>query len=463
MAFKKYTDFIEIIDIADKGKSVGKNKDGKIVFTTGCVPGDKVEVLILRKKKGVLEGIVKKIEEYSKFRTQAECLHFGICGGCKWQDLQYEKQLEFKDLQVKAALERIAKVNPENFMPILACEKIYYYRNKLEFSFSSKRWLTEEEIVSGEKLEQQEALGFHAPGNFEKIIPIENCLLQTSPSNEIRNFIRDFTVENDFKYWDAKDHIGLMRNIIIRTSSIGETMVTISFAEDEGIHKLLDALLKKFSNITSLNYVINSKFNDSIFDLDIHNYFGAKFIKERLGDVEFFISPKSFFQTNTEQSKKLYDIAIDFAQLKADDIVLDLYTGIGSIALYISGKVKKVTGIEIIPEAIEDAKMNAKLNNIENVNFIAGDVKKILTNDKFEMPDIIFVDPPRAGLDKDVVEQILTINPEKVVYISCNPATQARDIALMKDKYSALKSQAVDMFPHTHHVENVVLLKRIEV
>lgn len=461
MAFKKYTDFIDIIDIADKGKSVGKTKDGKIVFTTGCVPGDRVEVFILRKKKGVLEGIVKNIEEFSIFRTQAECKHFGICGGCKWQDLQYEKQLEYKDLQVKAALERIAKVNPEIFIPILACENKYYYRNKLEFSFSSKRWLTEEEIQSGEKLDQYEALGFHAPGNFEKIIPIENCLLQKAPSNEIRNFIRDFTVENGYKYWDAKSHNGLMRNIIIRTSSIGETMVTVSFAEDKGVHELLDAILIKFPDITSLNYVINPKFNDSIFDLDIQNYFGAKFIKERLGEVEFFISPKSFFQTNTEQSKKLYDLAVDFAQLKGDETVLDLYTGIGSIALYISKKVKKVTGIEIIPEAIEDAKMNAKLNNIENVDFIAGDVKKILTNDKFEKPDIIFVDPPRAGLDKDVVEQILLMNPEKVVYISCNPATQARDIALMKDNYDTIISQAVDMFPHTHHVENVVLLKRI--
>jgi 23S rRNA (uracil1939-C5)-methyltransferase len=460
MAFKKYTDFIEIIDIADKGKSVGKTKDGKIVFATACVPGDKVEVLILRKKKGVLEGIVKKIEEYSKFRTQAECQHFGICGGCKWQDLKYEKQLEYKDLQVKAALQRIAKVNPENFIPILASEKQYYYRNKLEFSFSSKRWLTEEEIQSGEKLDQYEALGFHAPGNFEKIIPIENCLLQKTPSNEIRNFIRDFTVKNEYKYWNAKDHNGLMRNIIIRTSIIGETMVTISFAEQNGVNKLLDALLIKFPNITSLNYVINPKFNDSIFDLDIQNYFGAKFIKEKLGEIEFLISPKSFFQTNTEQSKKLYDVAVDFAQLKGDEIVLDLYTGIGSIALYIARKIKKVTGIEIIPEAIEDAKINAKLNNIENVNFIAGDVKKILTNENFEKPDIIFVDPPRAGLDKDVVQQILNMDPEKVVYISCNPATQARDIALMKDKYHTMKSQAVDMFPHTHHVENIVLLKR---
>ena len=460
MAFKKYTDFIDIIDIADKGKSVGKTKDGKIVFTTGCVPGDRVEVLILRKKKGVLEGIIKNIEEFSKFRTQAECQHFGICGGCKWQDLQYEKQLEYKDLQVKAALQRIAKVKPENFIPILACENKYYYRNKLEFSFSSKRWLNQKEIQSGEKLDKYEALGFHAPGNYEKIIPIEKCLLQKAPSNEIRNFIRDFTIKNDYTYWDAKDHNGLMRNIIIRTSSIGETMVTISFAEDKGIHELMDALLIQFPNITSLNYVINPKFNDSIFDLDIKNYFGDKCIKERLGEIEFFISPKSFFQTNTEQSKKLYDLAVDFAKLKGDEIVLDLYTGIGSIALYIAGRVKKVTGIEIIPEAIEDAKMNAKLNNIENVDFLAGDVKKILANDKFEKPDIIFVDPPRAGLDKEVVEQILLMNPEKVVYISCNPATQARDIALMKDNYYTMISQAVDMFPHTHHVENIVLLKR---
>ena len=460
MAFKKYTDIIEIIDIADKGRSVGKSKDGKVVFVTGCIPGDKAEVLILRKRKGVHEGIVKEITEYSPFRVKPECEHFGICGGCKWQDLTYDKQLEYKDMQVKAALERIAKVNPECFLPILACEKIFFYRNKLEFSFSNKKWLTESEIRSENKIEQQNVLGFHAPGNFEKIISIENCLLQESPSNEIRNFIREFTLQNDYSYWDARNHTGLMRNIIIRTSNTGETMVTVSFAEKEGITELLEALKRKFPQITSLNYVINPKYNDSIFDLEVINYHGEKFIREKMGDLVFMISPKSFFQTNSDQSGRLYDIAIDFAELQGDESVLDLYTGIGSIALYIAGKVKKVTGIELISEAIEDAKLNASINKITNADFIAGDVKHILKND-LEKPDIIFVDPPRAGLDKEVTEKILEINPEKIVYISCNPATQARDIAILKEKYNVIKSQAVDMFPHTHHVENVIMLSKI--
>jgi 23S rRNA (uracil1939-C5)-methyltransferase len=461
MRFKKVIDIIEVVDIADKGQAVAKTKDGKVIFINGLIPGDVAEVTIYKKKKGSFLASVNKIMKYSPYRTKAECSHFVICGGCKWQDFSYEKQLEFKDLQVRAALERIAKVEPENFLPIAECEKKYYYRNKLEFSFSNKRWLTIDEIRSGAIIDQQNVLGFHAPGNFEKIIAIDHCFLQDQPSNEIRNFIRDFTSENNYKYWDAKEHTGLMRNIIIRTSSLNETMVTISFAENDGIIQLLDALLLKFPGISSLNYVINSKFNDSIYDLEIINYHGEKYIKEKLGDVEFLISPKSFFQTNTQQSKRLYDIALDFAQLKKNENVLDLYTGIGSIALYIAKQVKKVTGIEIIPDAIEDARLNAKINNIKNVEFIAGDVKQILSGD-FQQPDVIFVDPPRAGLDKTVIEQILFLDPEKIIYISCNPATQARDIALMKEKYKVVKSQAVDMFPHTHHVENVVLLIRID-
>ncbi|MEZ4907370.1 MAG: 23S rRNA (uracil(1939)-C(5))-methyltransferase RlmD [Saprospiraceae bacterium] len=459
MAFKKYIENFDIVDIADRGKAVGKSKDGKVVFLTGVVPGDKAEVLIYKKRKGNLEGKVVRILEESPFRVKPVCSHFEYCGGCKWQNLNYEKQLEYKDNQVKASLQRIAKVETEKFLPILGSEEEYYYRNKLEFSFSNKRWLTDEEVKSEIDINQENVLGFHASGNFEKIIPIEHCYLQADPSNQIRNFIRDFTLDKNYSYWDAKNHLGLMRNIIVRTSSLGQVMVTISFSENENIFELLDALKNNFPNITSLNYVINSKFNDSIFDLDIINYHGEKYIKEKLGDTEFIISPKSFFQTNTHQSQRLYDIAIGFADFKGDETVLDLYTGIGSIALYMAGMVKKVIGVEVIPEAIDDAKINALQNNIQNAEFIVGDVKDILLNNIVK-PDIIFVDPPRAGLDKKVVEEILKLNPQKIIYISCNPATQARDIFLMKDDYTVKNSQAVDMFPHTHHIENVVELVR---
>jgi 23S rRNA (uracil1939-C5)-methyltransferase len=461
MRFKRITDIIEVIDIADKGQAIGKTENGKVVFVNGLVPGDIAEVSIFKKKKGSFLASVNKLTKSSPFRSDPVCLHFGNCGGCKWQNLTYQKQLEFKEKNVKDALLRIAKTEIEEILPIQGAELTEFYRNKLEFSFSNKRWLTKEEIENDNFVVQGNALGFHAPGNFEKIIQLEKCYLQKSPSNEIRDFVRELTREHNFTYYDVKNHSGLMRNMIIRTSNSGEVMVTISFSEfhKEKIDLLLGALSEKFPEITSLNYVVNSKFNDSIWDLDVINYSGRKYITEKLGKVDFIISPKSFFQTNTYQSQKLYDIAVDFAGFKGDEHVLDLYTGIGSIALYIANKVNSVVGIEVVSEAIEDAWANAKLNNISNVEFIAGDVKKVL-NEEFQKPDIIIVDPPRAGLDREVTETIMRLSPEKIVYISCNPSTQARDIEILKEEYRVKKSKAVDMFPHTHHIENVVLLKK---
>jgi len=459
MRKKKIVESVKIIDIADRGKSLGKTEDGKVIFVNGPVPGDVVDILLLRKRKGVFNGVVKNYKSYSEDRIKPKCSHFENCGGCKWQHLSYEKQIEYKDQQVKEAFRRIAKVDIDEVFPIVGGDKTEYYRNKLEFSFSNKRWLTDEEIRSDENFGETSVLGFHAPGSFDKIVAVEHCYLQDSPSNEIRNFVRDFTIENEYIYWDARKHTGLMRNMVIRTSSLGQTMIIISFSNNnqEKIIPLLDALINKFPNITSLNYVINTKVNDTMWDLDVINYHGEKDIREKIGDIEFIISPKSFFQTNTFQSKVLYDIAVDFADMQGGENILDLYTGIGSIALYIAKNAKKVLGIELVKEAIADAKLNAELNNITNTEFLVGDVKDIL-NDKFDKPDIIFVDPPRAGMHKDVIDTLIKLSPEKIVYISCNPSTQARDIALMDEKYKTVKSQAVDMFPHTHHIENVVLL-----
>jgi 23S rRNA (uracil1939-C5)-methyltransferase len=459
MRFKKITETIEVTDIADKGQALGKTEDGRVVFVNGLVPGDIAEVTIFKKRKGSFLASVNKLINKSPYRTEPVCSHFGNCGGCKWQNLIYQKQLEFKNSGVKAAFHRIAKTEIVEILPIEGAGLTEFYRNKLEFSFSNKRWLTKEEIGDESVIESENALGFHAPGNFEKIIQVEKCFLQKSPSNEIRDFVREFTKNHSYTYYDVKNHIGLMRNIIIRTSNSDEVMVTISFSEfdEEKIIFLLNSLKNRFPEITSLNYVVNSKFNDSIWDLEVINFSGNMFISEKLGRVDFKISPKSFFQTNTHQSLKLYDIAVDFAEFKGHEHVLDLYTGIGSIALYIADKVRSVVGIEVVREAIEDAKDNARLNNISNVEFLAGDVKKVL-NEEFKKPDIIIVDPPRAGLDRDVTDTIMSLSPEKIIYISCNPSTQARDIEIMKEKYIIRKSQAVDMFPHTHHVENVVLM-----
>ncbi len=447
---------VHFTGIADKGMAVGRTEDGRVVFCKGPVPGDKAEILLTKKQKGVLQGVVKQYREYSPERIPAFCGHFELCGGCKWQHLSYESQLREKEKQVKDAFTRIAKMEPLQFLPVKGCSVTTGYRNKLEFSFSSRKWLTEADMASGTAATEQDALGFHAPGSFDKIVQIDHCHLQPEPSNEIRNFVRKYTKENGYSYWDAKAHSGLMRNMVIRTASTGETMVVIVFSrnEQERIRSLLEAVQQNFPGLTSLHYVINTKFNDSLSDQEFILFAGKAEITEKLGDLKFLISPKSFFQTNTLQTRVLYDIAIDFAGLKGGESVFDLYTGLGSIALYIAGKAGHVTGIELIEEAILDAQKNAELNEIDNVHFIAGDVKdEIRLLDS--RPDLVFVDPPRSGLHPEVIDSIMELMPEKIIYISCNPATQARDASLFSAKYYLEKVQPVDMFPHTHHIECV--------
>jgi len=458
MARKSKTELalVQFTGIADKGLAVGRTDDGRVVFCKGPVPGDQAEILLIKKQKGVFQGHVKHYFELSPDRITPFCTHFESCGGCKWQHLSYARQLTEKEIQVHDAFRRIARIEPKAFLPVKACALTTEYRNKLEFSFSSKRWWTTKELEAMQTPDVQDALGFHAPGSFDKIVQIDHCHLQAEPSNSIRNFVRKYTRDKDFTYWDAKTHTGLMRNMVVRTTTTGETMVVIVFFQNntDQINPLMSAVKSAFPEITSLFYVINSKHNDSLSDQEFILYDGKPEITEKLGSLNFLISPKSFFQTNTLQTKVLYDIAVDFAELEGHESVFDLYTGLGSIALYISAKAKYVTGIELIEEAIEDARKNARINNIENVEFIAGDVKDELQK-LSSKPDVIFVDPPRSGLHPEVVESILNLAPKKIIYISCNPSTQARDAALFSTKYYLDKVQPVDMFPHTHHIECV--------
>ncbi len=456
---------ILITGIADRGQSVGRTADGQVIFVEeGAVPGDVVDVFVKRKKKSMLQTAILSFKSYSSDRIEAPCLHFGICGGCKWQNLNYQAQLHQKYQNVKDAMQRLAKLNPDIVLPILGSEKQFQYRNKLEYSFSTKRWLTKEEVASDEKILEEGALGFHKAGFFDKIVDIESCLLQDDLSNQIRNYIRNFAKEHDYTYYDIKSHKNLMRNLIVRNTRLGQWMLIVVFAyeDKEKIHKLMDAIKQQFKQITSLNYVINDKYNDTIYDREIITWHGDPFIVEQLKDVKYKIGPKSFFQTNSTQAEVLFDIAVEYADLKPMDNVYDLYTGLGSIALYIADKVKHVVGIEEIPEAIEDAKINMEFNQIENATFYAGDVKDLLNVDFIEKhgkPDVVITDPPRQGMHEAVIQTLLALEAPKIVYISCNPATQARDLALLNEKYDITKVQPVDMFPHTHHIECVALLK----
>ena len=406
---------------------------------------------------------MEKIREYSKDRVDPICQHFGICGGCKWQHYQYESQLKQKHKAVENALLRIGKIEVEDFQPILAAPATSFYRNKLEFSFSNKRWLTAEEL-NADISNLEDVLGFHKSGAFDKIVNIENCWLQPNPSNDIRNFVRTLAHKLELSFYDARAHEGFMRNMVIRVSSLGEVMLIFSFGANkkEVIQQFFTELLAAFPKITSLYYCINTKVNDFLLDLDMKLYHGEPFIKEQLGHVLFKIGPKSFFQTNTHQAKRLYDTVVEFADLKGHENVYDLYTGIGSIALYVAKFCKQVVGIEEVAPAIEDAKANASMNQVNNAQFYAGDVKTILT-DKFATehgkPDLLITDPPRAGMHANVVEMLLKLSAPKLIYVSCNPATQARDLAILKQKYKVEKVRPVDMFPHTHHIENVALLR----
>ncbi|MFC4874762.1 23S rRNA (uracil(1939)-C(5))-methyltransferase RlmD [Negadavirga shengliensis] len=454
---------IPIERIAAEGKCVG-HYEGKVVFVSHVAPGDVVDVRVTKGKSSFLEGEAIHIHKYSENRTEPFCEHYGTCGGCKWQHISYELQLEYKRQQVIDQFERIAKVPLPEVSPIIGAKETRYYRNKLDFTFSNNRWLTREQIDSGENLERN-ALGFHIPKRFDKIVDIVHCHLQGNISNEVRNRLRDFALKENISFYDMIRQEGVLRNLIIRTSSNEEIMVIVQFGEENhaAIKKVMDFLKENFPGITSLLYVINLKKNETFHDLEILNYHGRDYIEEKMEGLRFRIGPKSFYQTNSEQAHRLYQVAREFAGLTGDEVVFDLYTGTGTIANFVAQKAKQVIGIEYVDAAIEDARLNSQINGIENTLFYAGDMKDIL-NEEFttnhEKPDVIITDPPRAGMHEDVVKMMLRLEAEKIVYVSCNPATQARDIALLSEKYSVNRVQPVDMFPQTYHVENVVLLTK---
>lgn len=439
-----------------------------VIFVPYVVPGDVVDLQVKRKKNHYAEAVAVKFHEKSPLRTEPFCSHFGVCGGCKWQCLSYEEQLKYKQKQVFDNLTRIGKVELPEFRPILGSEKTRFYRNKLEFTFSNKRWLTEEEVKQDVKYDQMNAVGFHIPGAFDKVLAIDKCWLQDDISNQIRNAVRDYAYAHNFPFFDLRTQEGLLRNIMIRTSSTGELMVVLQckVTDDEGRRKMeeiLQFMADSFPQITSLMYVINNKCNDTIGDLDVEVFKGNDHIFEEMEGLRFKVGPKSFYQTNSEQAYNLYKVAREFAGLTGNELVYDLYTGTGTIANFVARQARKVVGIEYVPEAIEDAKVNSALNGIDNTLFYAGDMKDILTNDfiaEHGRPDVIITDPPRAGMHNDVIDVILAAEPKRIVYVSCNPGTQARDLQLLDGKYKVTAVQPVDMFPHTHHVENVVQLER---
>ena len=453
---------MRITDIGSEGNAVAR-VENLVVFVPMLIPGDVVDIKVIKKRKKYLEGRAIKFHEYSSDRIEPRCKHFGICGGCKWQHLPYELQLKFKEKQVRDNLTRIGKLELPVIELVIGSEDIYLYRNKLEYTFSDKRWRTKEEIDSEKEFEREDALGFHIPGLFDKVLNIEECHLQPEPSNSIRNSLREYALRNNLEFFDLREQKGFLRNIVIRNSIDGNVMVImVFFHEDiEKRERLLDFLASGFPQITSLMYIINSKKNDSLVDQEPILYKGIDYLIEDMDGLKYRIGPKSFYQTNTKQALNLYRTAIKFAGLSGREIVYDLYTGTGTIANYVANNALKVIGIEYVAEAVLDARINSELNNINNTYFVAGDMKEVLTEDFFSIngkPDVIITDPPRAGMHEDVVRAMAHASPEKIVYISCNPATQARDISLISDYYEVAKVQPVDMFPHTHHVENVILL-----
>lgn len=447
-----------------KGVAVGKNVEGKTVFVSGAVPGDVVNAQVIKSKKNYIEAEAVEFLEYSPYRVEPRCQHFGVCGGCKWQNLSYQKQLEFKEEEVMNNLTRIGKIEGFKKINILPSEEQYFYRNKLEFSFSNSRWLTFNEIKSGEEIEDRNALGFHIPKQWSKVLDIKECYLQKEPSNQIRLFVKELAQKYKMEFYDLKQQLGFLRTLMIRSNSKNELLVFVQFfKENKGKREiLLSSIQEKFPEVKTILYAINPKGNDSIYDLSIETFSGEGYLEEEIEGLKFKIGAKSFFQTNYKQAVRLYEITREFADLKGDEIVYDLYTGTGTIAQFISKKAKKVIGVESVPEAIIAAKENVKYNQIENCTFYCGDMKDIFTDEFITEnghADVIITDPPRDGMHKKVVENILNIRAEKIVYVSCNSATQARDLELMKDQYQVVKVQAVDMFPQTHHVESVALLK----
>lgn len=454
---------IPITGIAAEGKAIARVND-KVVFVPHVIPGDVVDLQVTKKKSSFMEARAIRFHEYSPDRVEAFCEHFGTCGGCKWQILPYPQQLHYKQQQVTDNLTRIGKIELPEISPILGSGATRFYRNKLEFTFSNKKWLTTEEMNLGQG-QQMNGVGFHIPGMFDKVLDIRKCWLQDDISNRIRNEIREYAISNGLTFFDLRNQEGFLRTMIVRTSTTGELMlIVVFFHEDKAAReKLLDHLSDKFPEISSLLYIINSKANDTITDQEVFTYKGSDYIFEQMEGLKFKIGPKSFYQTNSDQAYELYKITRDFAALKGNELVYDLYTGTGTIANFIAKQAKQVIGIEYVPEAIEDAKFNSRVNNINNTLFYAGDMKDILHQEfihEHGKPEVIITDPPRAGMHGDVIDAILYAAPERIVYVSCNPATQARDLGLLDHMYKVSKVRPVDMFPHTHHVENVVLLEK---
>lgn len=458
---------VEITAVAAEGKALARVND-LVVFVPFVVPGDVVDLKILRKKHSYAEAEAVKFYEYSSERAVPFCKHYGVCGGCKWQCLAYEHQLKYKQQQVVDALTRIGKVQIPEVLPILGSECTREYRNKLEFTFSNKRWLTWEEVEKSVKYDNMNALGFHIPGAFDKVLDIEECHLMDDLNNRLRNGIRDFAVRESIPFFDLRSQEGVLRGIMIRTSTTGEVMLllqakVVDDSQMEQLNKVLQYIADTFDEVTSLLYVINNKCNDTFGDLPVHTYKGTDVIYEEMEGLRFKVGPKSFYQTNSRQAYNLYKVAREFAALTGDEVVYDLYTGTGTIANFVARRAKKVVGIEYVEDAVADARVNSELNGLDNLTFFAGDMKDILTREFIEehgRPDVIITDPPRAGMHTDVIDTILFAAPRRIVYVSCNPATQARDLSLLDCDYRVLAVQPVDMFPHTHHVENVVLLER---
>ena len=453
---------VEIVDVAAEGKSIAKIDD-MVVFIPYGAPGDIVDIKLDKKKKSFAEAHIERMVRPSEIRIEPFCEHFGVCGGCKWQHLPYDFQLKFKRQQVVDALQRIAKVEIPEIPTTIGSDNTTCYRNKLEYTFSNKSWLTFEQMKSGEEFPDRNAVGFHIPGAFDKVLNINKCWLQDNISNEIRLFIRDYALSIGYTFYDLKNQQGLMRTIMVRIASTCEIMLIVVFGEDnpEAVNDVMEAIKEKFPQITSLLYVINLKVNDTIGDQEVITYSGKPYIEEEMEGLKFRIGPKSFYQTNSHQAYKLYSKTREFAHLTGNELVYDLYTGTGTIANFVARQCRKVVGVEYVPEAIDDARLNSQVNGIDNTLFYAGDMKDILTDSfvaEHGVPDVMIIDPPRAGMHEDVVKVILNAAPKRIVYVSCNPATQARDVALLDCKYKITDIQPVDMFPHTHHVENIIAM-----
>ncbi len=456
---------IEVLDAGSRGKAVAKAPDGRVIFLQNAVPGDVVTVQTTKKRKAYFEGVATHFHRLSERRTEPKCKHFEVCGGCKWQHMGYESQLFYKQREVDNNLKRIGHLQFPEILPILGSEEQFFYRNKMEFSFSDSRWLYAHELEKKEPISDKNALGLHIPGMWDKVLDLEECHLQADPSNEIRLEIRRFATEQQLPFFNPRTQEGLLRTLMIRTSSTGELMVLIQFAREDMQTRnlLLDHIANTFPAITSLLYVINTKKNDTLYDQEIHCHKGRDHIWESMEGLRFRIDAKSFYQTNSAQAYVLYKVVRDFAGLSGNELVYDLYTGTGTIAQFVAANARKVIGIEIVPEAIVSARINAEINGIRNTEFVTGDMKQVLDQSivkQFGIPDVLITDPPREGMHKEVIDQILEMGPEKIVYVSCNSATQARDLGMMDEYYKIVKVQPVDMFPQTHHVENVVLLEK---